>query len=50
MGILLGVSAQTVYHWEAGKSRPRQQQLIAIAALRKLGKRKALAQLAKPTA
>ncbi len=46
MGILLGVSAQTVYNWEAGKSRPRQQQLVAIAAIRKLGKRKAQAQLA----
>ena len=38
MGTLLGVSAQSVYNWEAGKSRPRQQQLAAIAALRKLGK------------
>jgi DNA-binding transcriptional regulator YiaG len=47
MGTLLGVSAQTVYNWEAGKSRPRQQQLAAIAALRKTGKREAQAQLAK---
>ena len=46
MGILLGVSAQSVYNWEAGKSRPRQQQLAGIAALRKLGKRKAEALLA----
>lgn len=49
MGILLGVSAQAIYTWEAGKSRPRPQQLAAIAALRKLGKRQALAQLANPT-
>ena len=48
MGTLLGVSAQTVYNWEAGKSRPRQQQLAAIASVRKLGKRKAQAQLATP--
>ncbi|MBL0211987.1 MAG: helix-turn-helix transcriptional regulator [Holophagaceae bacterium] len=48
MGTLIGVSAQTVYNWEAGKSRPRKQQLAAIASLRKLGKRKALAQLAQP--
>jgi DNA-binding transcriptional regulator YiaG len=44
-GSLMGVSAQTVYNWEAGKSKPRQQQLAAIAALRKLGKREAQAQL-----
>jgi DNA-binding transcriptional regulator YiaG len=47
MGTLLGVSAQAVYNWETGKSRPRQQQLAAIAALRKLGKRQAMAQLTK---
>ena len=39
MGTLLGVSGQTVYHWESGKTRPRQGQLAAIAALRKMGKR-----------
>jgi DNA-binding transcriptional regulator YiaG len=46
MGTLLGVSAQTIYLWEAGKTRPRQQQLAAIAAIRKLGKREAQAKLA----
>ena len=40
MGTLIGVSAQTIYNWEAGKSRPRQQQLAAIAAVRGIGKRK----------
>ena len=39
MGILVGVSAQTIYNWEAGKSRPRPQQLAAIAAVRAMGKR-----------
>lgn len=51
MGLLLGVSGQSIYHWEAEKSRPRQAQLLAIAALRKLGKREAkkrLAELAEP--
>lgn len=46
MAALLGVSAQSVYHWEAGKSRPRASQLSAIAAVRQLGKREAAARLA----
>ena len=45
MGKLIGVSAQSVYHWEAGKSRPRASQLPAIAAARKLTKAEALAKL-----
>jgi len=45
MGALLGVSAQTVYNWEAGKSKPRPQQLVAIANVRGMGKRKAKALL-----
>ncbi len=48
-GLLLGVSAQSVYNWETGKSRPRQQQLAGIAALRKLGKRQAQTLLATLT-
>ncbi|GLH74749.1 hypothetical protein GETHLI_32510 [Geothrix limicola] len=39
MGLLIGVSGQTIYHWESEKSRPRQAQLEAIAALRGIGKR-----------
>jgi len=50
MGTLLGVSAQSIYHWETGKTKPRQSQLAAIAAVRKMGKREAMAQLAKPPA
>ena len=46
MGQLLGVSAQSVYHWESGKSRPRAAQLAAIAAVRGLGKREVAARLA----
>lgn len=45
-GKLLGVSGQTVYNWEAEKSRPRQAQLQAIAAVRKIGKRQAKVALA----
>lgn len=44
-GLLLGVSSQSVYHWEAGKSRPRASQLPAIASLRKMGKREAAKRL-----
>lgn len=45
MGVLLGVSAKTVYNWEAGGSRPRQQQMAAIGAVRGMGKREAAARL-----
>lgn len=45
MGQLLGVSAQSVYHWEAGKTKPRSSQLQAIALVRKMGKREVAAKL-----
>lgn len=45
MGKLINVSAQTVYHWEAKKSRPRASQLPAIADARKLNKKQARAKL-----
>mgnify|MGYP001476151442 CR=1 FL=1 len=45
MGALVGVSAQTVYNWEAGTTRPRVEQLAAIAAVRKMGKREVKARL-----
>lgn len=45
-GKLLGVSAQSVYKWETGEVRPRRSQLESIAAVRKLGRREALARLA----
>ena len=45
MGTLVGVSAQTIYNWEAGKSRPRAEQLAIIAAVRKMGKREVRARL-----
>lgn len=48
MGKLLGVSAQSVYHWETGKTKPRASQLAAIAAVRKFGKRAVAAKLAEP--
>lgn len=47
MGHLLGVSAQSVYHWEAGKAKPRASQLQAIAKVRKMGKRQIQSQLSQ---
>ena len=41
-GKLVGVSALTIYHWEAGKSRPRKAQFAALTAVRGIGKREAL--------
>ena len=43
---ILGVSSQSVTNWESGKTRPRASQLAAIAALRKMGKKEAVARLA----
>ncbi|HEY5799334.1 MAG TPA: helix-turn-helix domain-containing protein [Burkholderiaceae bacterium] len=47
-GKLLGVSPQSIANWEAGKSRPREKQLAAIAELKKLGKKEVAARLAEP--
>jgi DNA-binding transcriptional regulator YiaG len=38
-GQLVGVSGQTIYHWEQGKARPRAAQLESLASVRKLGAR-----------
>jgi len=46
-GALLGVSGQTIYHWEAGKARPRTSQLPRIDALRKLTRKGAAAAVAQ---
>jgi DNA-binding transcriptional regulator YiaG len=42
---ILGVSPQSVMNWESGKTRPRDSQLDAIAALRKMGKKEVAAKL-----
>jgi DNA-binding transcriptional regulator YiaG len=44
-GKLLGVSAQTVYNWEQGRTRPARAQFTALVELRKLGRREALQRL-----
>ncbi len=38
---LVGVSPMTIYNWEHGKTKPGKEQLAALAAVRKLGKREA---------
>lgn len=42
---LVGVSPQTIYNWEHGKSKPQDQQLAALVEVRELGKREALRKL-----
>ena len=42
---ILGVTVFAVSHWELGKNRPRANQIAAISALTKLGKRKVIALL-----
>jgi len=44
-GKLIGVTGHTIYKWEHGTSRPRRAQLSALASIRHLGKREALASL-----
>jgi DNA-binding transcriptional regulator YiaG len=44
-GKLVGVSGLTIYHWEAGKAKPRRRQLAALATVRGIGKREALKRL-----
>ena len=46
VGLLLGVSGQSIYNWEDGKARPRADHLTAIAALRSLSKTQAVEVLA----
>ena len=49
-GRLVGVSAQSIYNWEGGQTRPRDEQVARLAQLRSIGKREAgqrLAQTAK---
>lgn len=47
LGLLIGVSGQTIYLWESGRSRPRPRHMPSIFALRTLGRRAALDVLAR---
>jgi DNA-binding transcriptional regulator YiaG len=48
-GKLVGVSGLTIYNWEHEKARPRKAQLVALVAVRGIGKREALLKLAELT-
>jgi DNA-binding transcriptional regulator YiaG len=45
-GQLVGVSGQTIYHWEQGRARPRAAQLENLASVRDLGAREIAERLA----
>lgn len=45
MGKLVGASSLSIYKWESGKVTPRATQLWKIMAVRKIGKREALARV-----
>lgn len=45
VGLLVGSSAQSVYNWEDGKTRPQARHMAAIFALRSLGRREATKRL-----
>lgn len=44
-GRLVGVSGQSIYHWEQEKSQPRKAQVASLAAIRLIGKREAMKRL-----
>ena len=45
LGLLVGVSAQTIYNWESGKARPHRKVLPTLVALRTVGKKATMAHL-----
>ena len=47
MAKLLNVSAATLYNWEQEKTKPRDSQLVAIASVRKMGKKEVAAALSE---
>lgn len=50
LGALVGVTGQSIYKWEQGKAKPRSAQLMALRALRTLGKKAVAARLAELSA
>lgn len=50
LGLLLGVSGQTIYNWEQQKAAPRAKQRASVAALRSISRKEAQARLEQLTA
>lgn len=50
LGALVGVTGQSIYKWEQGKAKPRSAQLMALRALRTLGKKAVATRLAELSA
>ena len=50
LGALVGVTGQSIYKWEQGKAKPRTAQLMALRAMRSLGKKAVVARLAELSA
>lgn len=46
LALVLGVSEQSIYNWETRKATPRKEQVLAIGAMRGMGKREAKTRLA----
>jgi len=46
LALLIGASTQSIYNWESGKARPHDKYMRVLAALRTVGKRQTMAQLA----
>ena len=49
LGSIFGLTAQTIYNWEQGKTRPSKEQLVAIAVLKKMSKKEVYARLEEQT-
>jgi len=50
LATILGVSAQTIYNWEAGSTRPNPKQIANIAVLRGMSKREVQSRLQQQAA
>jgi DNA-binding transcriptional regulator YiaG len=45
LGLLLGVSVQTIYNWERGRARPNRKFLPTLVAMRTVGRKETITRL-----